>query len=69
MRRRESNSFEFIEKLSQSERFAAIPLIVLSGQELSIAQHHRLLAAGCRYYMKGNAAPREIAETLRELVA
>lgn len=63
------NGFEFIEALGRSEDYAAIPLIVLSGQELSVAQHHRLLAAGCRYYMKGSAAPREIAETLREMVA
>lgn len=63
------NGFEFIERLTQSDRYATIPLIVLSGQELSVAQHHRLLAAGCRYYMKGSAAPREIAATLREMVA
>lgn len=63
------NGFDFIETLGRSKDHAAIPLIVLSGQELSVAQHHRLLAAGCRYYMKGNAAPREIAETLREMVA
>ncbi|HEU4821331.1 MAG TPA: response regulator [Qipengyuania sp.] len=63
------NGFEFIEQLAQSENYATIPLIVLSGQELSVAQHHRLLAAGCRYYMKGSAAPREIAATLREMVA
>jgi hypothetical protein len=63
------NGFEFIERMAQCESYATIPLIVLSGQELSVAQHHRLLAAGCRYYMKGNAAPREIAATLREMVA
>jgi len=63
------NGFEFIERLAQSEHYATIPLIVLSGQELSVAQHHRLLAAGCRYYMKGSAAPREIAASLREMVA
>lgn len=63
------NGFDFIETLARSKVHAAIPLIVLSGQQLSVAQHHRLLAAGCRYYMKGNAAPREIAESLREMVA
>jgi CheY-like chemotaxis protein/signal transduction histidine kinase len=63
------NGFEFIEQLGQNEDHADIPLIVLSGQDLSVAQHHQLLAIGCRYYMKGNAAPREIAATLRELVA
>ena len=65
----ELNGFEFIERLAQSEHYATIPLIVLSGQELSVAQHHHLLASGCRYYMKGSAAPREIAATLREMVA
>ena len=63
------NGFELIDLLVQNEAYANIPLIVLSGQDLSVAQHHRLLASGCRYYMKGNAAPREIAATLREMVA
>lgn len=63
------NGFEFIAQLALRKDYSAIPLIVLSGQELSVAQHHRLLAAGCRYYRKGSAAPREIAATLRELVA
>jgi hypothetical protein len=63
------DGFEFIEAMTGQKDHAAIPLLVLSGLELSVAQHHRLLAAGCRYHMKGNTAPREIAESLREMVA
>lgn len=63
------NGFEFIEAVARDETYAAIPLIVLSGQEISVDQHHRLLAAGVRYHMKGNAAPRDIAASLREMVA
>ncbi len=62
------NGFEFIERLASHTELAAIPLIVVSGQDLSISQHHSLVSAGARFYLKGDAAPREIAEGLREAV-
>ncbi|MHA6316245.1 ATP-binding response regulator [Altererythrobacter sp. CAU 1778] len=63
------NGFEFIELLSKDEALASIPLIVVSGADLSAPQHSRLIEAGARYYLKGSAAPREIAEGLWEAVA
>ena len=62
------NGFEFIEQLTADDGLAGIPLIVVSGEDLSLAQHDKLVAAGCRFYLKGSAAPREIAEGLREAV-
>ena len=63
------NGFEFIEALSSNPNLAGIPLIVVSGAELSAPQHSKLIEAGARYFLKGSAAPREIAEGLWEAVA
>ena len=63
------SGFEVIEAIAADAALAAVPIIVFSGQELTIKQHHALVEAGCRYHMKGNAAPRDIAVSLREAVS
>lgn len=61
------NGFEFIEALGRD--YSGVPVVVVSGQDLSLTQHRQLMAAGCRFFLKGASAPREIAQTLREVVA
>lgn len=63
------NGFEVIDRLSANEDLATIPLIVVSGCEISLPEHRRLESAGYRFFTKGAATPREIAQSLRELVA
>ena len=63
------NGFRFIEALSREGEFDQIPVIVVSARRLSVAQHHTLVSAGAKFYLKGKAAPREIAAGLREAVA
>jgi len=61
------NGFEFIEALGLD--CDVVPVVVVSGQDLSLVEHRKLMAAGCRFFLKGASAPREIAQTLREVVA
>jgi signal transduction histidine kinase/CheY-like chemotaxis protein len=63
------NGFEVIDRLSANKDLANIPLIVVSGCEISLPEHRRLEAAGYRFFTKGAATPREIAQSLREMVA
>jgi len=63
------DGFGVIERLSMSTELADVPLIVLSGQEISLAQHRVLAAAGHRFFTKGMSTPREIAASLQEMVA
>jgi len=63
------DGFGVIERLSASRDLADVPLIVLSGHEISLAQHRLLAAAGHRFFTKGMSTPREIAASLREMVA
>jgi signal transduction histidine kinase/DNA-binding response OmpR family regulator len=69
MRMPELDGFGVIERLALAEGLSKIPVVVLSGYDLSLSQHRRLAAAGYRTYTKGVATPREIAQSLRELVA
>ncbi len=63
------NGFEVIERLSANKDLAGIPLIIVSGCEITLPEHRRLQAAGYRFFTKGAATPREIVESLREMVA
>ncbi len=63
------DGFEFLQSIGCDLKLAQIPVIVVSGFNLSLPQHHILRKAGARYFRKGSSAPREIAETLRELVS
>ena len=58
-----------IERLRAEERLKAIPLIVVSGCEVSLREHEALATAGYRFFAKGYSTPREIAQSLQELVA
>jgi DNA-binding response OmpR family regulator len=63
------DGFEVIDRLIADEELSNVPLIVVSGCEISLTQHRKLEAAGHRFFTKGAAAPREIAQSLREIVA
>lgn len=63
------NGFEFIDAVAKDGELSSIPMLVVSGADLSVPEHHKLLDAGIRFYLKGTVAPREIAEGLREALA
>ncbi|WP_166037880.1 response regulator [Sphingosinicella sp. YJ22] len=63
------DGFGVIERLSADEKLMHIPLIIVSGCDVSLHQHRALAAAGYRFFAKGSSTPREIAQSLRELVA
>jgi signal transduction histidine kinase/CheY-like chemotaxis protein len=63
------DGFGVIERLGTTKELADVPLIVVSGHEISLAQHRVLAAAGHRFFTKGMSTPREIAASLQELVA
>ena len=65
----EMDGFAVIERLAAAEELNRVPVVVVSGCDMSLAQHRRLAAAGHRVFTKGMATPREIAQSLREMVA
>jgi signal transduction histidine kinase/DNA-binding response OmpR family regulator len=65
----ELDGFAVIEGLAAAERLSQVPVVVVSGCDMSLAQHRKLAAAGHRVFTKGVVTPREIAQSLREMVA
>ena len=63
------DGFGVLERMAADESLTNIPLIVLSGRDISISQHRSLAAAGHPFFTKGASTPREIAQSLLELVA
>ena len=62
------NGFEVLDRLAASEGLFDVPLIVVSGCDITIEEHRRLAAAGHRFFPKAASTPREIAQSLKELV-
>jgi signal transduction histidine kinase/DNA-binding response OmpR family regulator len=65
----ELDGFAVIEGLAAAERLSEVPVVVVTGCDMSLAQHRKLAAAGHRVFTKGVVTPREIAQSLREMVA
>ncbi len=63
------DGFGVIDRLRNDPGLRAVPLIVLSGRRISSEEHRQLVASGHRYFVKGSSTPRQIAQTLKELVA
>jgi CheY-like chemotaxis protein len=62
------NGFEVLDRLAAVEELRDVPLIVVSGCDITIEEHRRLAAAGHRFFPKAASTPREIAQSLKELV-
>ena len=65
----ELDGFGVIERLASADGLGNVPLVIVSGCELTLAQHRKLAAAGHRFFTKGTATPREIAQSIRDMVA
>lgn len=63
------DGFQVLEMIRADEALAHVPVIIVSGRSVSVAEHQTLVNAGCAYFMKGEFSPREIAQTLRTAVA
>jgi len=63
------DGFQVLEMIRADEALAHVPVIIVSGRSVSLEEHETIVNAGCAYFMKGEFSPREIAQTLRAVVA
>jgi CheY-like chemotaxis protein len=63
------DGFEVLDQLATIEGLRDVPLIVVSGFDITIEEHRRLAAGGYRFFPKAASTPREIAQSLKDLVA
>jgi signal transduction histidine kinase/CheY-like chemotaxis protein len=61
------NGFEVMQRLAKDDDLRDVPLIVVSGCDITLDEHRRLAAAGHRFFPKAASTPREIAQSLKEL--
>jgi hypothetical protein len=57
--------FQVMEALAADSRLKRIPILVVSGQSISLSQHQQIERSGGIFHLKGQASPHEIAQSLR----
>jgi CheY-like chemotaxis protein len=65
----EMNGFELIEKLRSDSRFSELPIVVVSGMDLTIEQHNQLKEFGLRLIAKGSLNKSELIESVGKAIA
>ena len=63
------SGFDVLDALAADEQLNAIPVLIVSGREISVSEHQAITRARGIYHPKGYATPRQIAESLRTVVA
>lgn len=63
------DGFGVIERLASARSLTDVPLLILSGADLSLRQQRALATAGHRVFTKGHTTPRQIAQTLQAMAA
>lgn len=63
------NGLATIERLRSDPALCTVPLVMLSGSKPSIGEHRRLAGDGRRLLPKAASTPRDIAQSIKELVA
>jgi DNA-binding response OmpR family regulator len=63
------DGFQILERLAGDADLRSIPVVVLSGRPITVAEHEAIARAGCAYYVKGECSPREVAQSLKLAVA
>jgi CheY-like chemotaxis protein len=63
------DGFEILERLTSEPELRKIPVVILSGRSITVAEHEAIARAGCTYHMKGECSPREVAQSLKLAIA
>jgi signal transduction histidine kinase/DNA-binding response OmpR family regulator len=63
------SGFDVIDSLCADDDLSDVPVVVLSAREISLDEHEKIREAGYIFCPKGGASPRELAQSLKEMVA
>ncbi len=65
----EIDAFRFLEVMKSDDDLSRIPVIIVSGRAVSVAEHEMITSTACAYFTKGDFSPRQIAQTLKMAIA
>jgi hypothetical protein len=63
------DGFQILETLRLDAKLRNIPIIIVSGRVITVPEHHAIARSGCTYYTKGECSPRQIAQSLKTVLA
>ncbi len=63
------SGFDVLNAITADDRLKRIPVLIISGREISVSEHQAITRAGGIFHPKGNVSPRQIAQSLRLVVA
>ncbi|WP_324749274.1 response regulator [Sphingomonas sp. LY54] len=63
------SGFDVLDAITADDRLRRIPVLIISGREISVSEHQAITRAGGIFHPKGNVSPRQIAQSLRLVVA
>jgi signal transduction histidine kinase/DNA-binding response OmpR family regulator len=63
------SGFDVLDALACDDQLRSIPVLIVSGREISVSEHHAISRVGGVFHPKGHASPRQIAQSLRAAIA
>ena len=63
------SGFQVLDALAADARLRHIPVLIVSGEEIGVAEHQAIERSGGIFHPKGYSSPRDIAQSLRKVVA
>ena len=63
------DGFQILETLRLDPKLRSIPIIIVSGRAITVPEHATIARSGCTFYAKGECSPRQIAQSLKTVLA
>ena len=63
------DGFQILETLRLDPKLRSIPIIIVSGRAITVPEHAAIARSGCTFYAKGECSPRQIAQSLKTVLA
>ncbi len=63
------DGFQILEMLRLDPKLRSIPIVIVSGRAITVPEHDTIARSGCTFHSKGECSPRQIAQSLKTVLA
>ena len=63
------DGFQILETLRLDPKLRSIPVVIVSGRAITMPEHDTIARSGCTFHSKGECSPRQIAQSLKTVLA